>query len=39
MLACPVSRPGGDVESKSLDTGRLFDEVDDVPELPGQSPQ
>jgi hypothetical protein len=39
MLAGTMSRPGGDVESKSLDTGRLFDEVDDVPELPGQSPQ
>ena len=39
VLACAMSRPAGDVEDDRLDARRLLDDVDDLRDLPAQSPQ
>ena len=39
VLAGAVAGPAGDVEDDRLDARRLGDDVDDLRELPGQSPE
>jgi hypothetical protein len=39
VLPCARPPPAWDVEGDRLDAGSLRDDVDDIRELPGQSPQ